>query len=136
MAVECSSDGDFAVRVTAADHELRADEPRRLGGTETGPSPFDLLLASVGTCTAITIADAARERGLALDGVRVSVKHKLNRLARTPSDPELSITEIRREVVIEGDLPGADREWLFERGRACPVSRMLASGVTLSATLR
>ena len=129
MAVECTSDGEFAVSVSAAGHSLTVDEPTGLGGTNTGPSPFALLMASVGACSAITVVDAARERGLKVDRVRVSVKLKQNKISNSPGDPELLITELRRSIEIEGDLSPEDREWLFERGDACPVSRSIAAGI-------
>ena len=78
MAVECVSEGTFVVRVTAAGHEVTVDEPVSLAGTDTGPSPFALLAASMGACTAITVVDAARERELSVDRVRVSVRLKQN----------------------------------------------------------
>ena len=118
MAVECASDGSFAVSVSVAGHQLTVDEPESLGGTNTGPSPFALLMASVGACTAITVADAARERGLTVDSVRVKVKLKQNKISSSAGDPELLIQEIRRTIEIDGDLSPEDRDWLYTRGAA------------------
>ena len=134
MAVECASDGSFAVSVSVAGHSLTVDEPVSLGGTDTGPSPFALLMASVGACTAITVVDAARERGLRVDGVRVKVRLKQNKISSSAGDPELLIQEIRRSIEIDGELSLADRNWLYERGAACPVSRSLAAGIAVTAT--
>jgi putative redox protein len=135
VAVECVSEGDsFAVRVSVAGHELTVDEPERLGGTDTGPSPFAILAASVGTCTAITVVDAARDRGLSVDRVHVTVRLKQNKVSSSAGDPRLFITEIRRSIEIDGDLTAEDRGWLYRRGESCPVSRSISAGIATPAT--
>ena len=132
MAIVCSADGDgFRVEIRAGRHALGADEGVALGGTDTGPDPFDLLAAALGACTAITIVDAARERGLPLGGVRVTVSTKANKLPPRPADPELRLLELRRTIEILGDLSAEDRAWLVARGEDCAVGRSLASGIEL-----
>jgi putative redox protein len=133
VSVDCTSDGSFSVSVSAAGHSLTVDEPESLGGTNTGPSPFALLMASVGACSAITVVDAARERGLKVDKVRVSIKLKQNKVSNSAGDPELLIKEIRRSIHIEGELSPEDREWLYQRGASCPVSRSIAAGIAAPA---
>jgi len=125
----------FTVQISVAGHEIVADEPASFGGQDQGPSPFGLLLASVGACTAIAIVDAAKQRGLPLEGVVVSVKHKQNVVPDSPSDPRLLISEIRRRVEIQGELTLSERQWLFDVGSSCPVSRTLARGVAMKAEL-
>lgn len=134
MALECISEGSFAASVSVAGHHLTVDEPESLGGTNTGPSPFAMLMASVGACTAITVVDAARERGLLVDRVRVNVRLKQNKISSSAGDPELLIKEIRRSIEIQGDLAPEDRDWLYQRGASCPVSRSLAVGIATPAT--
>jgi putative redox protein len=135
VSVDCTSDGSFAVSVSAAGYAFTVDEPETLGGTNTGPSPFALLMASVGACSAITVVDAARERGLKVDRVRVKVRLKQNKISSSAGDPELLIKEIRRSIEIDGDLSPEDREWLYERGASCPVSRSIATGIVMPAAM-
>lgn len=132
MAVVCVSEGtSFLVEATAGHHRLVVDEPAGLGGTEAGPDPFDLLMAALGACTAITVVDAARERGLTLERVVVSVSAKASKLAARPGDPDLSIRELRRVIEIHGDLSPEDRAWLTARGEDCAVARSLVRGVAV-----
>src|SRR5678810_1320456 len=73
--------GGFAQEITAGSHHLRADEPLSSGGTETRPTPYDLLLAALGSCTSMTIALYARRKQWPLEGVAVRLKHSRNHAA-------------------------------------------------------
>ena len=65
--------GDFRVDVTAGAFNLRVDEPARVGGSDTGPQPTDLLLASVASCVVLSVAFSARKRGIELGRIDVTV---------------------------------------------------------------
>lgn len=65
--------GDFRVDVTAGDFTLRVDEPARVGGSDTGPQPTDLLLAAVASCVVLSVAFSARKRGVELQRIDVTV---------------------------------------------------------------
>jgi len=67
--------GGFAQEITAGSHHLRADEPLSSGGTETGPTPYDLLLAALGSCTSMTIALYARRKQWPLNSVTIRLRH-------------------------------------------------------------
>lgn len=134
MAVVCTATDGLEVDIALGGHALRADEPAGLGGGDTGPSPFGLLLASVGACTTITIMDAARQRNLTVDRVKVAVSSKVSKVPSSASDPELSLTRIRRVIEIEGDLSHEDREWLRSRGEGCAVSRALEGGLPVDTS--
>ena len=135
MAVVSVSTGDFRVEVEAGAHQLISDEAERLGGTDQGPDPFDLLAASLGACTAIVVADAARARALVIDRVDVRVSAKFNKLPARPSDEQFALVEFRRSIRIEADVSPEDLAWLYARGTDCPVSRALGAGVAIRTTI-
>src|SRR5438105_13220275 len=65
----------FAQRVEIGSHHLDADEPAAFGGTDTGASPYDLLLAALGSCTSMTVGFYARKRRWPLESIIVSLRH-------------------------------------------------------------
>ena len=65
----------FAQEIIAGTHRLVADEPLKAGGTDTGPGPYDLLLAALGACTSMTVAMYARRNDWPLETVTVSLSH-------------------------------------------------------------
>src|ERR1700737_435274 len=65
----------FAQEIEIASHRLKGDEPVAFGGTDSGPSPYDFLLAALGTCTSMTISLYARSKGWPLEKVTVSLHH-------------------------------------------------------------
>ncbi len=67
VTVQIASTG-FATQINAGKHLLSADEPESVGGTDTGPTPYDLLLSALGTCTAMTLRMYADRKGLPLTG--------------------------------------------------------------------
>jgi organic hydroperoxide reductase OsmC/OhrA len=80
----------FAQSITVANHRLTADEPVAVGGTDTGPGPYDLLLAALGSCTSMTVALYARRKQWPLEAVTVRLRHsrihaKIARTARRRS---------------------------------------------------
>jgi uncharacterized OsmC-like protein len=134
VAVLSVSTGTFRVEVATGAHRLVADEVERLGGTDQGPDPFDLLAASLGACTAIAVADAARARALPISRVEVRVSTKFNKVAARPGDEQLALVELRRSIHIEADVSPDDLAWLYARGTDCPVSRALGEGVAIRTT--
>src|SRR6185436_2850227 len=66
---------DFVQQITSGKHRLVADEPTAAGGTNTGPAPYDLLLAAHGACTSMTVGLYARKKQLPLEGIRVRLRH-------------------------------------------------------------
>ena len=74
VTVEGDASG-FAQRIAAGGYELSADEPLAVGGTQTGPDPYQLLLAALGSCTSMTVALYARRKQWPLKRVRVKLAH-------------------------------------------------------------
>jgi uncharacterized OsmC-like protein len=129
--------GRFAQEVRVGRHRLGADEPESFGGDDTGPGPYDLLLAALGACTSMTLRMYAERKGLSLERVEVRLKHdKVH--ARDCEDCETregKLDEIQRELMIEGDLDAAQRQRLLEIADKCPVHKTLTSEVKIRTRL-
>ncbi len=117
----------FRTTLGARGFTVVADEPASVGGTETGPTPYDLLGMALGACTAMTVRMYADRKGVALDGVGVAVTH-----ARVHADDcERCATEgghvsrLTRTVRLDGDLDAATRARLLEIADRCPVHKTL-----------
>jgi putative redox protein len=72
--VRGAADG-FAQEIVAGSHHFRTDEPAAVGGTDSGPTPYDLLLAALGSCTSMTVAMYARRKRWPLERVTVHLRH-------------------------------------------------------------
>jgi uncharacterized OsmC-like protein/fermentation-respiration switch protein FrsA (DUF1100 family) len=129
--------GKFAQDIYAGRHRLRADEPVAIGGADTGPTPYDLLLASLGACTAMTLRLYANEKRLPLTRVSVVLKHGRIHAADCAAceTRDGKIDRIERVVTLEGDLDDAQRAKLLEIADKCPVHRTLHSEVRVDTRL-
>jgi putative redox protein len=128
----------FATVVSASGHHLVADEPTTIpGGTDTGPSPYDLLLAGLGACTSMTLRMYADHKQWPLEGVEVRLQHsKIH--ARDCADCETEqgrVDVIERELVVEGPLDETQRQRLLEIADRCPVHRTLSSELKIRTEL-
>ncbi|PWK85338.1 OsmC family protein [Fulvimonas soli] len=110
-------------------HEWLADEPRELQGADAGPMPTELLLSSLGACTAITLRMYAARKGWPLDDVRVVLR--LNPQG-APADGH---SEIQRQLVLHGALSAEQRERLLAVANACPVHKLLTGEIRIATTL-
>ena len=121
----------------AGGYELVADEPKSLGGTEAGPTPYDYLLAALAGCTAMTLRMYADRKGWPLE--LVTVKLSQGRIHATDCEEceteEGRIDQIKREVVLEGPLEEEQRRRLLEVADMCPVHRTLKSEVLVENSL-
>jgi putative redox protein len=123
--------GKFAVDLFAGRHRLRADEPLAAGGTDTGPSPYDLLAAALGACTAMTIRMYADRMQIPLAQITVDLSHNKIHAAdcATCETEEGRIDKIERLITLEGLLDDAQRAKLLEIADKCPIHRTLQSEV-------
>jgi len=138
VAVRETREGKFTQRIRAGAHELRADEPIAYGGNDTAPSPYDLLLASLGACTAMTLRTYAEQKKLPLDRVTVRLRHeKIHAVDCAECETkEGRIDRIEREIELTGALDEAQRAKLLEISNKCPVHRTLHSEVYIPTSLK
>lgn len=127
----------FVQEVRVGAHLLRADEPADAGGTDTGPSPYDLLLAALGTCTSMTLRMYADRKQWPLEGVTVSLNHEKIH-AKDCAECETRggyLDRIQRRIELLGPLDDAQRQRLLEIANMCPVHRTLKSAIAISSSL-
>jgi len=117
----------FANRISTSRHTLRADEPVSVGGTDTGPTPYELLLASLGACTSMTLRMYAQHKGIELERIAVRLKHAKIHAADCESceSTEGRVDRIERELELTGDLTEEQRQRMLEIADRCPVHRTL-----------
>jgi uncharacterized OsmC-like protein/alpha-beta hydrolase superfamily lysophospholipase len=129
--------GKFAQDVIAGRHRLRADEPESAGGMDTGPSPYELLAAALGACTAMTIRMYADHKKIPLEHVTVDLAHDKIHAADCAEceTREGRIDRIERVITIEGDLDPEQRTKLLAIANKCPVHRTLHAEVYIPTRL-
>ena len=128
---------EFFTTIRAGRHELAADEPVRLGGSDQGPTPYDLVSAGLASCTSMTLQLYARRKGLALETATVRVRHSRVH-AEDCEECETGspkIDRFDRELLLEGDLDEAARRRLLEIAERCPVHRTLEAEAVIETTL-
>lgn len=123
----------FAQEIAIGPHRFAADEPTAVGGTDTGPNPYDLLLASLGSCTTMTVALYARRKQWPLDGVTVRLRHaKIHAADCTECETRVGmIDRIELDIELAGPLTDAQRSRLLEIAGKCPVHRTLTSEIDI-----
>ena len=127
----------YRQQITAGHHQLGADEPRSIGD-DTGPTPYDLLLAALGACTSMTVRMYANRKGWPLEQVRVTLRHSRIH-AEDCADCETRIgwiDHIDRDIELAGDLDGTQRQRLLHIAERCPVHQTLTSEVDVTTSLR
>lgn len=126
----------FAQEITIGPHRLAADEPIAVKGTDTGPNPYDLLLASLGSCTSMTVAFYARRQQWPLEKVTVRLRHARIHATdcRDCETREGMIDRIEVGVELSGSLTDAQRAKLLEIAGRCPVHRTLTSEIDIRTT--
>ena len=117
----------YTAEVVAGNHSFLADEPESAGGNDLGPSPYELLSAALGTCTAMTLRMYADRKKWPMERVTVHLSYQRQH-SRDSSDPENKRSRIdvfSRILEIEGDLDDDQRARLVEIANRCPVHRTL-----------
>lgn len=132
VVVRGSASG-FAQEVVAGKHRFAADEPASSGGTDTGPTPYDLLLAALGSCTSMTTSIYARRKGWPLESVTVRLTHSRIHAADC-ADCETKdgrLDQIDVAIELTGALTEEQRRRMVEIAERCPVYRTLQSQIEI-----
>lgn len=130
------SSGSFRNEVMAGNHRLIADEPVSAGGTDEGPTPYDLLSAALGTCTSMTLHFLSKREGIPLEGVEILVANDREH-AKDCADCLSKSGYIHRfdvKIRLRGNLTPEQRERLFNAARRCPVYKTLSSEIRIDET--
>jgi putative redox protein len=127
--------GSYRTEVVAGSHVVVADEPASGGGANGGPSPYELLLAAIGSCTAMTMRMYATRKQWPLEEVTVRLRSG-RRHAEDCANCEahsVGIQQIEREVEMKGDLTDEQRQRLMYIADRCPVKQTLERGIKVVA---
>lgn len=136
VVARTAGDG-FYTELATGEHVLVADEPATVGGSNLGPSPYELLSAALASCTTMTLQMYARFKKLDLRSVTVRVIHdKIHADDCAGCETSVGkIDEFRRELTLEGDLDDAQRERMLQIADRCPVHQTLHSEVKVRTSL-
>ncbi len=126
-----TGDSPFSVRIDVSGHSLTGDEPVAMGGADLGPAPYDLLLAALGECTAMTIRWYARQQDWPLERVEVTLSHSKGAV----EGKSAKVDHFTKQIRITGDaLTQEQRERLIEVAARCPVQRTLEGTPVISTS--
>lgn len=138
MAITARSLDNLQVEIRSGVHTLSADEPTEYGGNDSGPNPYDLLLASLAACKIITVQMYARRKGWPLESMDLSMstrKVHARDCEDCESDPDARVDIIETEIRLIGPLEADQRERLIEISEKCPVHRTLTSETKIRTSL-
>ena len=121
----------FRQVMAAGSHSLIADEPKNVGGNDSGPTPYDYLIAGLGACTSMTIRMYADLKKIPLEGVRVELQHKKIHAADCEACETGSskIDKITRKIILKGGLSPEQKKRIMTIADKCPVHRTLHSEI-------
>jgi len=131
VVVRETRNSKFQQTVSVGPHRMLADEPVAAGGEDTGPGPYDFVLAGLGACTSMTMRMYADRKSLPLERVTVTLKHS-KIYAQDCAECETNagmLDQIDRVIAMEGPLDAEQRKKLMEIADKCPVHRTLTSEI-------
>jgi putative redox protein len=136
-AVVHGSAKGFAQEIAVGSHRLVADEPVAVGGTDTGPDPYGLLIAALGACTSMTVSLYARRKQWPLEGVTVKLRHTKIHAADCEDCEKKDgmLDRIECDVQLQGALTEEQRVRLLDIATKCPVHKTLTSEIKITTRL-
>ncbi|MFN8635654.1 MAG: OsmC family protein [Chloroflexota bacterium] len=137
MSVVVESGTGLHQDVVVREHQLVADEPRDAGGADDGPNPYELLLAALGSCTAMTILLYARRKQWPVEHVRVELDHSRVHVrdCEECETKDVRLDYFRKRITVRGPLDEEQRARLEEIARKCPVHRTLTGTIRIDDAL-
>ncbi len=122
VLVSNSAEKGMQHEISSGSHKWIADANKDIGGDESGPDPHQLLLASLGACTSMTLKVFAQRRGWKLDEVRIKLNEET---VDDPSSPGKKMSKITREIEVKGDLSQEQMTTLKTIADKCPIHKIL-----------
>lgn len=136
VVVETSKEA-FTSAIKMGKHSMIADEPESVGGDDFGPNPYDLLLASLGACTGMTLRMYANRKKWDVENITVHLNHNKKYVEDCDAceKPSARLDHIDKTIEIEGNLDEKQRQRLLEISEKCPVHRTLHSEIRINTKL-
>jgi uncharacterized OsmC-like protein len=137
--IASSGSAGFITEISMRQHRLIADEPVKDGGEDLGPTPYDLLLASLGACTSMTIRLYAGKKKFPLDEVKIYLLQDrvyAEDCEKNCEDSDEHITRIERIIELKGDLSDEQKAKLMEIADKCPVHKTLTGVMKIESFLK
>lgn len=130
-------DGKFTQMMLDGEHVLLADEPRKVGGDDRGPSPYRLLLMALGSCTSMTLRLYADRKGWPVERITVRLRHFRDYATdcKECAEKNVAIERIERIIEIAGALDAEQHKRMVEIADKCPVHRTLESRIKIESRL-
>ena len=137
VVVAETGNGRFEQALLDGRHLVHADEPGAVGGGDIGPSPYELLLMSLGACTSMTLRLYAKRKQWKLRRVVVRLRHRRAHAAdcQNCESPGARIDRVERSIELIGELDAEQRRRLLDIADMCPVHRTLSAGVDIRTAL-
>lgn len=121
--------GGVAVEAQFKGHTIRTDQPARAGGSDSAPAPFDLFLASIGTCAAFYALRFCQQRGIDTEGLKVTLEP-----VRDPAKKRVGV--IRLEIQVPEEFPAKYRVALERAVDQCAVKRHIVEAPGFEVVIR
>lgn len=127
---------NYQQQIIAGDHVVYADEPIEIGGHDSGPNPYELLLGALGACTAITVRMYAQRKQWDLQGIEVELTHEKDYVkdCENCEQDNAKLDRVTVKIMLKGDLNDQQRERLQYIATRCPVNKTLGAGLKIVHT--
>ncbi|MEM7271878.1 MAG: OsmC family protein [Actinomycetota bacterium] len=128
----------YRVDITNGIHTWRADEPVELGGDNTGPNPYDLLLGSLAACTSITLSMYTKRKGIEMTSLSVEYSYQkihVDDCEVCEDEHSGMIDHVTSRIFIDGNFDEATRDRLIDIAQRCPVHKTLEKGIVFDETV-